>query len=76
MWLGFSLLSISKDIFELIRRFPAIDRNKINFNILNVAITKILNGKFIFFLRANKKPKSKAKVNRQIYNLPMVHIDL
>ena len=62
MWLGFSILSISKDIFDFIGRIYSFDRIKINF---------FNNIKFkpkIFIIKSNASSHQN--------NFPMVEIDL
>ena len=68
MWLGFSVLSISKDVFNSIRRFSTFNGNKINLITLN---NFKLNLHLIKFKIFNKK--SNVTLNQN--NLPRVGID-
>ena len=66
MWLGFSILSISKDVFDAIRRFPIFNPNKITF------INNCLNYNNILHLNLMNESISKPNQN----NLSMIQIDI
>ena len=67
MWLGFSVLSISKHIFKSIRHLISFDGNKINLFINHFTIFKNKFEKKIFINKSN------ASSNQN--NLPMVEIN-
>ena len=67
MWLGFSILSISKDVFNAINCFPIFNLNKITF------INNCLNyNNNIFQIKIKKNSNSPSNQN----NLPMVEINI
>ena len=74
MWLGFSLLSISKNVYKSIRHFYTFNRNKINCINLNNIYLKYKLNKNIFKFKIKKKSIANQPVNQN--NLPIVEMDL
>ena len=65
MWLGFSLISISKDIFESFSGFSILNRNQIDFIHFN---------KYFNFNNFNLNFNKKSKLSSNLNTLPIVQI--